>query len=95
MLGLLLLPAVAVAVWFGRRQARRFLPGLLIGVGVLLAVSTAWDYERHPTPWACPGEPNCVVIPNHAADALWFAVGAVLLLSGVMVHARRRRAATG
>lgn len=85
------LAAVALGVFFAHRRGS--LPGFLCGVGALLmlVVALAWFDRGH---WCAAKATHCT-IPTGGTFAVGFAIGAVVLIVGVVLQARRSRSLPG
>ena len=86
---LLLLPVYALGVflWTRRPRLRRSAFGLLTGAGVLL-LYVAWVQRDGPgtTCWHTATASGC---DEHLNPLPWLVIGIVLVVAGVVAHARR------
>ena len=91
---LLFLPAAAIAAWFlFVRRTSSSGPRLLGGVVAMFMLYMVWEnFTSHDQCWAGSAtvEPHCEM-PNHFGMFNGFVVGALLLVAGIVIQARRLR----
>ncbi len=87
---LLLVPTALLGVFSWRRRpaARRSAFGLLTGAGTLL-LYIAWLQRDGPGPTCRHIQPAGIQCDQHLNPLPWLVIGVVLVVAGVVAHARR------